>query len=287
MNTRIEAVPLRFPEWRELQPREPVRQGDILTSVAAAADPWHRHLVILTADCDLANSKHAGALTCVPVITLEQYVMLFRFERMRSSLANRMCDAARRIYAKTADSREINPARFRDWVLEDDAFTISKTLGLEGKEAQAFTGLCSAAANLMRAEPEDLRQVIEVLASAKVALGDATDLERASSSIAADLSGLVKDMPGDALFLNELSPAHSNGYVAYLRRVIEIYDREVARTVSQIASEARYVRIGRLRSPYVYALSQQFASVFSAIGLPPEYEHARERTRDRIKNGEY
>jgi predicted DNA-binding ArsR family transcriptional regulator len=121
------------------------------------------------------------------------------------------------------------------------------------------------------------------LALAKFDLGDSKTLEKSASTVASDLASTLKKLPGDALFLNEVSPEHVQGYVVYLRRVIEVNENAIVRTQARLPSDARYLRASRLRSPYVYALSQQFGAVFSAIGLPTVYESARDALITSLK----
>jgi hypothetical protein len=179
---------------------------------------------------------------------------------------------------------QISPERMRAWLMEEpDPGTLVATLGLSGPPADAFVSAAACARSLLVTKCASLDDTIRLLAKAKLVLEDVNTEERATQSMANDLTSCLKDLPGDALFLNQVSPKHTEGYVAYLRRVVEVDEATVVLTTSLLPQGAQYVRMSRLRPPYVYALTQQFASVFSAIGLPDEYERARDAAIDRLR----
>ncbi|SDM91588.1 hypothetical protein SAMN04488074_12936 [Lentzea albidocapillata subsp. violacea] len=64
-----------FAEYQDTSVVDPLRQGDVLEAADPAASLWQRHLVVLTADCDLARAKHHGRVTCVPVLTEHEYLL--------------------------------------------------------------------------------------------------------------------------------------------------------------------------------------------------------------------
>ncbi|MDE0777897.1 MAG: hypothetical protein OSB43_16600 [Nocardioides sp.] len=279
----------QFPEWTEPPAGGPIRQGDVISSVVDSAELWRQNLVVITADCDLAKAKHDGALTCVPILRLTDYLRIFRFEKLRDSLATRI--AAKLL----ADVERANPEfavpnislpRLKQWVLEEDSDAILQAFGSVVIPAPV-RDLMNVLKSLLAEQPEDLSSVIDLLAGARLAVGDFKELQKAHAATANDLASTLKSLPGDVLLLNEISAVDSEGYVVYLRRAFEIPDSSVVISYSRLPHDAHYARISRLRAPYVYALTQQFGAVFSAIGLPNSYEQARESIASRIKSGEY
>ncbi|WP_147455907.1 hypothetical protein [Nocardioides mangrovicus] len=180
---------------------------------------------------------------------------------------------------------QISEERMRSWLAEEaDTRALSAALKLAGASAERFNSIALCAGALLSEEPSSIRQAVWSLAAAKLELGDVPTDDRARQAVASDFASCLRELPGDALFLNEVSPAHVSGYVAYLRRVIELDDTVVALTASRLPGDAEYVRVSRLRSPYIYALTQRFASVFSAIGLPEEYEKAHDANAERVRS---
>ena len=284
-----DAQDTQFPEWTEPPTGGPIRQGDVISSVGETSDVWRRNLVVITADCDLAKAKHDGALTCVPILRLTDYLLMFRFEKLRDALATRV------VGKLLADVRNANPntavpnisvQRFKRWVVEEDLDSVLHSfVGVVMPEPAPK--LLKCVRSLLTEQPQELTSVVELLAVAKTALGDFKDLDKARSATAGDLASTLKSLPGDVLLINEISAADSGGYVVYLRRAFEIEDSSVVTSYSRLPHDARFARVSRLRAPYVYALTQQFGAVFSAIGLPTTYEQARESIADRIKSGDY
>lgn len=278
-----------YPEWIDPQAGSAIRQGDILAAMGGDLDKWHQMLVVITADCDLANAKHGGALTCLPIIPLTEYLAQFRAEKSKAVLFHRLVGAILSSISGPESNQSghaISPQRMAAWLEEDSPEQILAaldgwTLGPQVPELMAL------AQGLTRTQQGDLSSVLSSMAAAKVGLGDARDLSKARHSLATELASTLRSLPGDILMLNEVSAAHVVGYVAYLRRVIEIAEPLVATTYCRIPSETQYVRISRLRSPYIYALTQRFSSVFSSIGLPQAYEEARELIAESIRLGEY
>lgn len=67
----------------------PLRQGDVIESTNADATPWTRFLLVITADCDLANTKNAGRVTCVPLLGAEDYLVEFHFPERQNAISDR------------------------------------------------------------------------------------------------------------------------------------------------------------------------------------------------------
>jgi hypothetical protein len=211
----------------------------VIAALNGGEDVWHEQLLVLTADCDLAKSKHAGALTCVPILDCLDYLLMFRYERLRDQLLDKLVTRLMRIHEGTAPSDgktrpAISQGRMRDWVVEVEPTDAARALMLDDANMSDFVDLASVTRHVAQAMPASLSQSTEVLAEAKLALGEAKDRDRARGWCRAEYSSTLKSLPGDALFINELSPAHTNGYVVYLRRALEVLEDSVVRTRSRL-----------------------------------------------------
>lgn len=278
-----------FPEWAEPPAHAPLRQGDVLAAVQEGGDPWRDLLVVITADCDLAKDKHEGALTCVPVLRLEHYLLQFRYGKQRDVLVDRLIRAAMAAMQSSRSATElprVSETRMAQWLTEESVHDIVHALLGDAGDNPALEILRQARA-LMVKDPENLSEAVDSISTAKLLVGDFKTPDKARNAVASDFASSLNTLPGDVILLNEISAAHGEGYVGYLRRVIEVTDSKVVTSYSRMPHDASYVRIGRLRPPYVYALTQQFAAVFSAIGLPATYESARASIGERIKSGDF
>lgn len=275
----VDAAHSPYPEWCEVAPSAPLRQGDVLAAVHRENDAWRRLIVIITADCDLAKSKHGGAITCVPLLTAHEYLMRFRYEGYRENLLDQLKAACLSSYRKAAgqESREISPSRLSEWVVEEDPERIVHELGIAGETSARFVTLARLIRMLTAQSPLNIREAGRMIAECRVALNSNGDLDRMAGEVAGNMARILEELPGDALFIDQLSSVHQRGYVAYLRRVVEVAEGAARTTMipSEDTAGEQYVRISRLTSPYVFALTQQFGAVFSAIGLPSSYETAR------------
>ena len=97
----------------------PLRQGDVIEAVAANSSPWTRYLLVLTADCDLANQKNAGRITCIPLLPAEDYLLALLLPEHRDKAVRRLAedfnDDLKR-HGKSAISIE----RLIEWVGESE-----------------------------------------------------------------------------------------------------------------------------------------------------------------------
>jgi hypothetical protein len=111
--------------------------------------------------------------------------------------------------------------------------------------------------------------------------------EKAVAKVWTEIQEAIRDLPGDAFFIGSVTALHKQGYVACLRLIQELRDRDVAiRQVDlKVKPPAVAKRLSRLRSPYVFRLTRQLADVFGSIGLPTEYEDHRQRLVQLLATG--
>jgi len=124
-----------FREYRNITVTEPLRQGDVLEAVDPAASKWQRHLLVITADCDFANVKHQGRVTCVPLLTAEEYLLDMHVPRVREKLLTKVLAALRQVLASVG-AGDISKERLLEWPREVDPHEIVVSLGLEGRAAE-------------------------------------------------------------------------------------------------------------------------------------------------------
>jgi hypothetical protein len=280
---------LRYRECEDVVSNAPLRQGDVIRPLTFSEDPWSGSAVIVTADCDLARNKHNGRLTCVPVLPIEKYLSMFympdRIGRLLATAENKLGSMVRQYQLMLEGFDEpIDDKSAAEWVVETPPEDVTHVLGIHGKDGVLFAAIakayCAARANKLT----DFKAQVMTSCDLQVALGHHRERDVARTARMKDVIQSVERLPGDAMFLNALSDELHNGYVCYLRVLREISDDEVATRASMRSFRIKYERISRLRAPFVYALSQQLGSVFSAIGLPEEYEGARRHCAADIEN---
>lgn len=264
----------------------PLRQGDVVRWLDAER-PWRVHGLVVTADCDIAQTKHGGILSYVPILPLRDYLAQFMLPaKVRRALRPKYDEVFSQIRRWQAANRPEMPEPLSDdliadWIASSGSSAVTEELRVV-EPAQAF----HSAVRVIRQAEEALQgDDFNSLAVALIAARGGGGAKRKSPDqiLWAELTDAVRSLPGDAFFLNGIDrDAGGRGFVAYLRLVRESSEAEIAiRTPDLRRESVRAVRVGRLQSPYLYALTQQLGSVFSAIGLPTEYEDERGTTMDQ------
>ncbi|MEV0820568.1 hypothetical protein [Nonomuraea rubra] len=261
-----------FTEYRELGPADPLRQGDVLEAVDPAASMWRRNLLIITADCDFAHDKHHGRVTCVPVLTADEFLSETQIPRIRERLVKKPMAVMRPILAQSA-APNISDHRLREWAGEETPAVIAERLGLKDATAREAKAALESL-RMLDAPAPDLTEAITTLVEAQLVGPSPPKRENALKSVMDPLQSAYTRPPGDAFFLTAIAPGCDAGYFAYLRHLEQVWEPDISTVPTR--RTIKYRRISRLRDRFAHAVVQRFAMVFMSIGLPPEYEDLRD-----------
>lgn len=261
-----------FVEYREISGNTGLRQGDIIEATDVAASLWERHLLVITADCDLAHSKNHGRVTCVPILTADEYHLELQIPRIRNKIAKKPLAELADILSRT-DGPSISSARMREWALEETPEAVVETLNLDGTNAHAAQAALLSL-RLIDSSAADLKSTISALVQAQMCAKTPPKLENARNTVLNELRQAYKQPPGDAQFLSAFAPGHFYGYFAYLRHLEQVWEDDIS--IGPGYRTARYRRISRLEDRFIHSLVQKFALVFMMIGLPDRYEEMRD-----------
>jgi hypothetical protein len=279
-----------FYECDVIEDDRPLRQGDIFSWLIPSKNPWQQYGVVVTADCDIAKEKHHEILSYVPILFATDYLRLFYLpKQLRRSLRiikDELLARIRSAQAKTPEFTEpISEGTAITWVLRSPPEEIVDDLAItDGRERLRFHELCTLYRDTESAAAAGT--FAEQLSAALLLRGRASkNHESARDKLWDEILGHVQSLPGDTLFLNTVGINNTDGYIAYLRLVREIHQSEIAIRQTDLRDSAvKARRISRLRSPYVYRLTQLLSDIFSSIGLPREYELMRDSTVVAIGN---
>lgn len=259
-----------FLEHQPITPSQPLRQGDILESTKSSPNRWQRHLLVITADCDFAHEKHNGRVTCVPLLSTEEYLSEIQIPRLRERQVAKLLDCLAKLMLRSHPNMTLT--RLREWVSEEDAERIIETLSVRPNDIQVAKRAIDAI-KLLDAKPSTFEDAVTSLIEAKLVGPNPPKPENAKKEISSALRDAMLRPPGDALFLSPIAPEYENGHFAYLRHLEQLPQAQIA--IGPLHRAAQYRRILRLRDRYTLALTQQFGLVFMSIGLPCEYEELR------------
>jgi hypothetical protein len=268
-------------ETEPLDDASPLRQGDVFRW-ESQQPPWELHGILVTADCDIARRKHGGILSYVPVLALADYWRLFTLPaRIETQVLEKTHALLRNVITKLqsvnrSDSEPMSSEALDDLVRDRAITEILDTLNVPAAQREYPSRLTIAyrAAIAPRSEIASLQDLAGVLAElrevAKPKPGRAD-----SSNVLDELAGAVRQLPGDAFFIGQIVPAAEEAYVAYLRAVRELPVSALALKPIELRRGAKARRVARLKSPFIYRLTQQLGAVFADVGLPTEYESDR------------
>lgn len=220
-----------------------LQQGDLIAF--QSDDRLRRFGLVVTADCDLAQRKHARLVTLVPVVELvdivECYLLPELCERNREQITASVAKAFG-ISAHPTLPEEIEELRTQVEAMSSNP---------------AFKSVCLAAKVLMqdveRLRAEDYRKIAE---TAGLKLGN---LEQR-------LEQQVRSK-GDILILPPLKNIGIPADIAWVRHVWQVPLKDIVFRTSEVSTNNGQ-RVARLDSPFRYRLTQLMAQVFSDIGLP-------------------
>lgn len=262
---------LRFTEYRTVAISEPLRQGDVLERVSDDASSWNRHLLVITADCDFANDKHHGRVTCVPLLTKDEYILNLILPKIREATLLKLIEKARALL-EAMQTVNISPERLRDWPNEQSTEEILNLLAIPDGSRLELSQVFDSIRHLF-VDSSELQDAIK-----KIVAGQFLFSNKKEGSIRKDISSRLQSAfrqpPGDALFLSALADGYDYGYFVYLRHLEQVWEQEIALGPSRV--DSKYRRLSRIQETYTHALAQRFALVFMSIGLPDDYEEMRD-----------
>lgn len=274
--------------------RSVVRQGDILAAHPGTknwSNRWGRFYVVLSADCDIVNSKLDTGLVVVPIVGLETYardVWLPEQIRRQSDSALKKIEAMARSFTGWSHTPQSILSMSKSEVeielvkLVDNDSNNKKAAErirkihhgsslLRGVEVQlgrneiALHGLVStfsAAKAGITESPSDPGKEL------KAGLASVADPKRSDYWPIFDLVGLDGQMREEEL----------GGFVAALRRFTKIQPSLATVDRSEwLNSQEAYLRICRLRGIYKTDFLQKFANLFIRVGLDAGRDNEHER----------
>jgi hypothetical protein len=225
-----------------VSPGATLNQGD-LVRFPSSEDALRRAGIVVTADCDLKNKKHARLVTLAPIVTVE--VILERCLLVED--CERKMDL---IEAYVFKEFGIDPSRDRDVALASLEEQVSSK-----RESSSEIALFAAELILGTSQEVRIGEHRELMA----ALGLKT---KAADSL---IDSIRKR--GDLMVLPNPKSLGIEGSIAWVRQVWQVPQSDIALRTSEVAARPGE-RVARLDSPYRYRLTQLLAQMFSDIGLP-------------------
>ncbi|HEY0926957.1 hypothetical protein [Brevundimonas sp.] len=263
--------------FSEIDTQQSIRQGDVFKSYNnQKQDGWY---ILVTADCDVVNDKFGDKLTFIKVSESRIYMDNWyekqcHIETERSS--KEVCSTINSNYDFSNFSyNEFTPQDVISWVSELGCEDFISGLALPTKIAKSLEKkLIAIEIGSDKSKPSRIR-----FSEISDALGR-TDNQKSKIIL-----GGLKGMGGDHLFLPSIPGDPGIGFIVELRNIYtanpsQVFKDTVGRKLS--GELVSFERCGRLADFLRFSVVQQFASLFSRIGMTEKFESEREIAMDLI-----
>ncbi|WP_145032960.1 hypothetical protein [Micrococcus luteus] len=232
----------------------PLQQGDLIEHSALQNVEEAKTLMILTADCDIANGKFGNSLLCCEVLTADNYIFKTWYPRwVKKNLEKYLNKRSDKCAKVTAD-------RFIQWASESSNDEIREALGLNENEWSRDR----KSVNFARASKLEPTTRDELVAAILVAIGS-EDKAAANKEV---VKVFQSALPGDVAPLPDPFRDSEPRFVD-LRRLHNVEIGDIAREPLS-RNVKQFVRVGRLADRYIFSISKKFADTYSRIGLPDD-----------------
>lgn len=223
-------------------PGATLKQGD-LVRFRNPEDALHRVGIVVTADCDLKNKKHARLVTLAPIVTvevvLEHCLLVEDCERKFEAIE---AYALKQFGLDQSFDPDVRLASLQDRVDAAD---------------QSNEEIALFAARFVLGRTQEVR------------IAQHRELMTALGFKAKGADSLIDSIRkrGDLMILPTPKRMGIDGSIAWVRQIWQVPQSNIALRTSEVAARPAE-RLARLDSPYRYRLTQLLAQMFSDIGLP-------------------
>jgi hypothetical protein len=265
-------------EWKDILPDLPIRQGDLLAIVNRKSRAIDRMAVVITADCDLAQKKFGSQVACLLMQFHDDYVrdswseaLLVNARRKAIDAANDKLRACLKIIS--GPDADISSEAVEEWMMREHWTKIAEALRIAGEDVKSFGRSIEPCQKALRSLTQSKAETAFDRLRTFNANLSGKSLKESSDAILKKAHD--EKMPSDIFLLPGFPGDVDRPALIFLRSIVGIPPELIATRPSAVSSDSHFIRVGRLRSTFKYALSQSFGSLYSKIGFPVAYEARR------------
>ncbi|EOB3677315.1 TPA: hypothetical protein I7707_20105 [Vibrio vulnificus] len=265
-----------------LEDSEPILQGDVFKIGEMCRDVFSEDedfVMVITADCDIANNKMGHSFTLLPIVTAEKFLENYWLpDQFKNELEKLVKNNVEKINSLSEFKKEgytpLTAERLREWLKDN---SLAKMYEALGKRPSKDITLDSEKLEILKNEPK-LRNFLKLR----------IDVEKKSDDKARkELSNAVRNSREEFLFIPDLSCTDEMGMVLKLRDVRAINKNKVFQSkfdakLSKNGLENGILRVGRFSDYLRYSITQKFAMLFSRIGMPDSFENDEKESLDLL-----
>jgi len=256
-----------------------ILQGDVFRVNNRSDSPFQideQFAILITADCDLANrTKNVNYLTFLPIISstcyFEKIWIPTYFDKIRIEVAKSLHKIINKLEVhKKHECNELKESDLREWLKKKSYIDILSDLSITDRTQHIEIDIKLDEISRGEETIDNFIKIKEIKGSKFKTITN--DLREAIKKPKEEFFVLPMI---DSLFdecgvlkLRMIRPVHRNN----------VYTQEIDARLSNHSDSTSLVRIGRLSDYLRYSISQSFASLFSRIGMPENYESDREES---------
>lgn len=265
-------------------PEESLEQGDILLSRDLKTGQVRDLVLLVTADCDIAQNKFGTHLACLRIIGLQEYIKTIWAEKKLRRAVEKESVTAQSILNKwnkrrSEESEPLSVEAVLQWLKASEPGSICKDLEIPEIERTKVEKLLSTYRKAFLAADDTANDHFCRLVSFKALLANKLS-EDVIPSVLKDAQ--PESLPDDVFVLPGLPQLNVGPSVILLRELLAIKAESVRLRASEAISPDMWLRIGRLEPTFKYAISQAFGTLYSRIGLPELYESRRQKAFETL-----
>ncbi|MEI7111214.1 hypothetical protein [Serratia sp. TMDUHS_CL] len=256
-----------------------ILQGDVFRVNNRCDSPFQdgeQFAILITADCDLANrNKNVNYLTFLPIVSstcyLEKIWIPTYFEKIRIEVAKSLHKLINNLEVhKKHECNELKESDIRVWLEKNKYIDILDDLSI-----------------IDRNQSIEIDIKLDELSRCEETIGNFFKIKEIKGSkfknITNELREAIKKPKEEFFVLPMIDSLFDECGILKLRMIRPIhrknvYVQEIDARLSNHSDSTSLVRIGRLSDYLRYSISQSFASLFSRIGMPENYENDREES---------
>lgn len=272
-------------EWDQPSSEVPIRQGDLLVKKQAGATNIKDAVIVITADCDIARKKYDSAIAALPLISFPDYVRHRwandRYENTVNTDHNELTNQFNKIKKESLGSyQELKPKVLSTWIENEGAKKICQDIINEENRKKAENIIKKIQILLGLDNNPQIEAAFDRLLAYEC-IKENKDQATSRQDLLKKARNGLSTLPADLFFLSTIPIEGSGAHLVLLRELVAIKPDLVTASATIARENNGYLRIGRLRPAFKYALSQQFGLMFSRVGLPDDYENSK---KDYLKN---
>ncbi|OEZ83363.1 hypothetical protein JAB6_29400 [Janthinobacterium sp. HH104] len=276
--TKTPASVVHDHEWQNVSSEAPIRQGDLLVLRHSRTLSIQEKVLVITADCDFAQSKTGGAFAALRLLPLESYVRQFwtvkHAKRLLTIDHDELINSFNSLFAAaSSNSKTLSKSAIVSWINRRNGKQICEELNVQDVKIQKkFDSCVNKLISLQLIEKsKGNEQCFEDIISF-YSIKDNQTPEDARTSVLKKVRNELSALPEDAFLLSSFPEKPNEPHVVLLRQLVVLPLEKVTTSAEHAREENCYLRYGRLAPTFKYAVSQQFGLLYSRIGLPPEYD---------------